>query len=99
MIQALPCCANALPTGELGGCGVGMAGAAILSMSAGGGGHSSNIGDAAALLGAAANGMSLSIGRLLLLAPYHVPVFTYSCVVTGGRYCLSSPLLRNYVGR
>lgn len=41
-------------------------------------------GDAAALLGAAANGASLSIGRLLLLAPYHVPVFTYSFVVTGG---------------
>ena len=40
-------------------------------------------GDAAALLGAAANGASLSIGRALLLAPYHVPVFAYSFVVTG----------------
>ena len=43
-------------------------------------------GDAAALLGAAANGASLSIGRLLLLAPYHVPVFAYSFVVTGAPF-------------
>ena len=43
-------------------------------------------GDAAALLGAAANGASLSIGRLLLLAPYHVSVFAYSFVVTGVLY-------------
>ena len=33
--------------------------------------------------GAAANGTSLSIGRLLILAPYRVPVFAYSSVVTG----------------
>lgn len=62
---------------------MGVIGAAILSLSASSGESSHLIGDTAALSGAAANGASLTIGRRLLLAPYHVPVFTYSCVVTG----------------
>lgn len=44
--------------------------------------------------GAAANGASLSIGRLLILPPYRIPVFAYSVIVTGvhpgsctGRHC------------
>ena len=41
------------------------------------------IGDVAALLGAAANGASLSIGRNLLQRPTNLPVWIYSAAVTG----------------
>ena len=41
------------------------------------------IGDIAALLGAAANGASLSIGRSLLMPPVRLPVWIYSFAVTG----------------
>ena len=61
--------------GELGGTALGVAGAVMLASGAESDTKVSAAGDAAALLGAAANGASLSIGRHLLLAPNDLPVW------------------------